>query len=80
MPLWFWDNETKKEFKEKERITVPRKTVSEDMAEEINRALLNLKIGDIATVVYYMEENQQLLHSFLSEPQPTGEEDSTTSN
>ena len=31
-----------------------------------------------ASLVMNMEENQQLLHSFLSEPQPTGEEDSTS--
>lgn len=48
-------------LKEKEKIKVPRKTVSEDMAEEINRTLLNLKVGDIATVVYYMEENEQYI-------------------
>ena len=46
-------------LKEKEKIKVPRKAVSEDMAEEINRTLLNLKIGDIATFVYYSAENQQ---------------------
>lgn len=46
-------------LKEKEKIRVPRKEISEDMAEEIDRALKNLKTGKIATVVWYnsIEEN-----------------------
>ena len=33
-----------------------------------------------ASLVMDMEENQQLLHAFLSEKQPTGDEESTTAN
>ena len=46
-------------LKEKEKIRVPRKEISEDMAEEINRALKNLGIGKIITVVWYnsLEQN-----------------------
>ncbi len=46
-------------LKEKEKIRVARKTVSDDMAEEINRTLLNMKTGDIVTVVYYYELEQE---------------------
>ena len=46
-------------LKEKEKIRVPRKEISEDMAEEIDRELKNLEIGKIVTVVWYnnLEEN-----------------------
>jgi len=48
-------------LKEKEKIRVARKTVSDDMAEEINRTLLNLKTGDIVTAVYYNEPEQEYI-------------------
>ena len=46
-------------LKEKEKIRVPRKEISEDMAEEIDRTLRNLENGQIITVVWYnsLEEN-----------------------
>lgn len=46
-------------LKEKEKIRVPRKEISEDMEDEINRELKNLEIGKIVTIVWYnsMEEN-----------------------
>lgn len=46
---------------EKEKIRVPRHIVSEDMAEEINRAITELKPGMIVTVVYYNEQEQEYL-------------------
>lgn len=49
----------RKALKEKEKIRVPRKEISEDMAEEIDRNLKILEIGKIITVVWYnvLEEN-----------------------
>lgn len=46
-------------LKEKEKIRVPRKEISEDMAEEIDRNLKSLESGKIITVVWYnnLEEN-----------------------
>ena len=46
-------------LKEKEKIRVPRKEISEDMEEEINRELKNLEIGKIITIVWYngIEQN-----------------------
>lgn len=46
-------------LKEKEKIRVKKKTVSEDMAREINEALLKLKTGDTATLIYYNCAEQQ---------------------
>ena len=46
-------------LKEKEKIRVPRKEISEDMAEEIDRNLKSLELGKVVTVVWYnsLEEN-----------------------
>ena len=46
-------------LKEKEKIRVPRKEISDDMAEEIDRTLRSLETGKIVTVVWYnsLEEN-----------------------
>lgn len=38
---------------ERERITVPRIDISEDMAEDIDRKLHQIRLGDIITVIYY---------------------------
>ena len=46
---------------EKEKIRVPRHIVSEDMAEEINRSITELRPGMIVTVVYYNEPEQEYL-------------------
>lgn len=46
-------------LKEKEKIRVAKKELSEDMAEELNTALKALSIGDIATVVYYNNTEMQ---------------------
>ena len=48
-------------LKEKEKIRVPRKEISEDMEEEINRELKNLEIGKIITVVWYNEIEQNYI-------------------
>lgn len=45
-------------LKEKEQIKVEPKTVSDDMENEINNQLKNLKIGDVVTVIYYDTELQ----------------------
>jgi hypothetical protein len=46
-------------LKEKEKIRVPKKELSEDAIEEINRKLKQLKIGQTITVIWYdfLEEN-----------------------
>lgn len=46
-------------LKEKEKIRLPRKEISEDMAEEIDRTLKKLVTDDIITSVWYnsIEEN-----------------------
>lgn len=43
---------------EKEKIRVPRKEPSDDMEEEIDRALRRLKIGEVTTIVWYNEIEQ----------------------
>lgn len=48
-------------LKEKEKIRVPRITVSEDIEEEINRVLTSLKKEEVITVVYYNEPEQEYL-------------------
>ena len=40
-------------LEKKEKIRVPRRCLSEEMEQELNLALLELKRGQIATVVYY---------------------------
>lgn len=45
----------------KERITVPKKELSEDSIAEINRTLLELQKGQIITVVYYGSYEQDYL-------------------
>lgn len=50
----------------KEKIVIPRRELAEDFAEEINRALIGLEMGEIVTVVYYWDlkkEYQQLTGS-----------------
>lgn len=42
-------------LKEKECLKVPKKILSDDLAEEINRALKNLKTEEIITLIYYDE-------------------------
>lgn len=37
----------------KERILIPRITLSDDYAEEVNRRLLTVRKGDVVTVVYF---------------------------
>jgi len=49
----------RKALKEKEKIRVPRKQISEDLAEEINRILISINIEDVITVLYYDETEQQ---------------------
>lgn len=43
----------KEAIAETEKITEPRRELSQDMIEEINRTLVSLRKGQIATVVYY---------------------------
>lgn len=51
----------RKALKDKEKIREPRKEVSDDMAAEINMKLVNLKVSDIITVVYYNELEQEYI-------------------
>ena len=46
-------------LKEKEKIRIPKKELSEDAIEEINRKLKRLEIGRTITVIWYdfLEEN-----------------------
>lgn len=46
---------------EKERIRAPRKLLSEDMIEEIDRALKELNIYDIVTVTHYNNIEQKYI-------------------
>ncbi|MBQ1989036.1 MAG: YolD-like family protein, partial [Clostridia bacterium] len=48
-------------LKEKEKIRVPKKIISEDKAEEINRILLSMKIGDEITAIYYDDSQEQYI-------------------
>lgn len=45
----------------KEKIRVPKRELSDETIEKINNALVNLKIGEIITVVYYEEKEQEYL-------------------
>lgn len=40
-------------LREKERITVPKTELSEEMAEELNRKMKCLEKGKLATVIYF---------------------------
>lgn len=44
------------EIRKKERVTVPKAEVSDDLAQEINDTLKGLKITDVVTVVYYCKD------------------------
>jgi hypothetical protein len=46
-------------LKEKEKIRIPKKELSEDAIEEINRKLKRLEIGQTITIIWYdfLEEN-----------------------
>ena len=43
----------------KERISTPRRILSEDAIAEINAQLTNLKSGNVATVVYFCDYAQE---------------------
>ena len=40
----------------KEHVTVPRRILSEEMAEELDRKMHRLIIGELVTVVYYSKQ------------------------
>lgn len=48
-------------IRSKEKIIVPRRILSEDAAELLNRKLLQIQKNDIVTAVYYSEEDCQYL-------------------
>jgi len=48
-------------LKEKEKIRVPRKLISEDMAEEIDETLKSIVDGDVITVVFYNAPEQEYI-------------------
>ena len=45
----------------KRKIRVPRRELLEDQAEEINKALVSLKRGQIITVVYYNDPEEEYI-------------------
>ena len=45
----------------KEKLVVPRRVLSEDAAEILNRTILRIRKKDIVTAVYYCEEDGQYL-------------------
>ena len=49
-------------LKEKEKIRVERKIISEEKAEEINETLISLNVGDNITVIYYNELEQEYIY------------------
>jgi len=49
-------------LKEKEKIRVERKIISEEKAEEINETLISLNVGDNITVIYYNESEQEYIY------------------
>ena len=49
-------------LKEKEKIRVERKIISEEKAEEINEMLIRLEVGDNITVIYYNESEQEYIY------------------
>ena len=49
-------------LKEKEKIRVERKIISEEKAEEINEMLISLEVGDNITVIYYNESEQEYIY------------------
>ena len=48
-------------LREKEKIRVERKELSDDMISEINNTLKNLNIGDVVRIVYYNAFEQAYL-------------------
>lgn len=48
-------------LKEKEKIPVPKKELSEYMANKINAALAKVKTGIIATIIYYDVKERQYI-------------------
>lgn len=48
-------------LKEKEKIRVPKKELSEYMADKINKALTQTKAGQIITVFYYNSTEQEYI-------------------
>ena len=51
----------RKALYEKERLREPRKTLSEEMVEEINNTLKILKPHDAVTVIYYKNTEQKYI-------------------
>ena len=48
-------------LKEKEKIRVDRKIISEEKAEEINRILLSLTVGDKINVIFYNQTEEEYI-------------------
>ena len=54
----------------KEKIRVPRRQLSEDMIEEINKKLTEISRGQIITVVYYCNEEYVQLTGMAAKVDP----------
>lgn len=50
----------------KERILIPRITLSDDYTEEVNRRLLTVRKGDIVTVIYFSKKEYVKITGIVS--------------
>ena len=48
-------------LREKEKIVVPKKELSEDEKEELDRMMQSVKRGDVITAVYYNEDDEEYI-------------------
>ena len=55
---------------EKEHTKVPRRELSEDAAEELNRKLQQLRIGQLATVEYYTGSDYRQITGMVAKIDP----------
>ena len=45
----------------KEKVRVPKKELSDDMAEQLDKALKDLKTGEVITIIYYNNKEQEYI-------------------
>ncbi len=57
-------------LRSKEKVIVPRIELSEEMALELDRTLHQIRLKDIVTVVYYMEEDYVKITGMVSRLDP----------
>ena len=54
-------------IRERQRVTSPRRTLSEEESELLSARLSNMKIGDIVKVTYYKEDAYVTMDGIVSE-------------